>query len=327
MTFKLPRLSATFAIVDGQTWRATSVFSKFWDAAMAKIEGQFLVSGSGIVVSDGSQTAKVRSLVAGTGLNVTNGDGQSGNPSYALADTAVVPGTYGDATHVARPTVDQQGRITACANVAIAFPVTSVFGRTGAVVAQTGDYSASQISGLAAVATSGSASDLTTGTLPNGRLSSVPNSALANSSVTIAGHSVSLGGSQTLATIDLSDVTAPTLWTPSDQSGASLSFSSVDCFYQKIGGMYYVYGTLTFPATSNGNSIVIGGIPAVPNQQHAQVPSPVGANIGAGLTPIAEPIPNSTTFKIVSLSNDNTGITNAQLTSSHVRVMLIYPAS
>lgn len=38
--------------------------------------------------------------------------------------------------------------------------ITSVFGRTGAVVAHTGDYSASQITGLAAVATSGSYNDL-----------------------------------------------------------------------------------------------------------------------------------------------------------------------
>lgn len=38
--------------------------------------------------------------------------------------------------------------------------VTSVFGRTGAVVAATGDYTASQITGLATVATSGSYNDL-----------------------------------------------------------------------------------------------------------------------------------------------------------------------
>jgi fibronectin-binding autotransporter adhesin len=60
---------------------------------------------------------------------------------------------------------------------------------------------------LQAVAYSGSASDLTTGTLPNARLSAVPNSALANPSITIAGHHVSLGGSQNLAVADLTDGT------------------------------------------------------------------------------------------------------------------------
>lgn len=36
-----------------------------------------------------------------------------------LANTAVTPGTYGDATHVGRFTVDAKGRLTAASNVAI----------------------------------------------------------------------------------------------------------------------------------------------------------------------------------------------------------------
>jgi hypothetical protein len=44
------------------------------------------------------------------------------------------------------------------------------------------------------------ASNITSGTLNNARLSSIPNSALANSSVTINGATVSLGGSTTIPT-------------------------------------------------------------------------------------------------------------------------------
>jgi hypothetical protein len=51
------------------------------------------------------------------------------------------------------------------------------------------------------------ASNLASGTLPNARLSAVPNTALANSSITIAGHAVSLGGSQTLTTSDVGILT------------------------------------------------------------------------------------------------------------------------
>jgi len=36
-----------------------------------------------------------------------------------IADSAVIPGTYGDATHVAQFTVDQDGRLTAAANVVV----------------------------------------------------------------------------------------------------------------------------------------------------------------------------------------------------------------
>jgi hypothetical protein len=53
-------------------------------------------------------------------------------------------------------------------------------------------------------------------------------------------------------------------WTPSDVSGASLSFASVDCKYVKDADKVTVWGTLTFPATANGSSATIGGLPFAP---------------------------------------------------------------
>lgn len=54
-------------------------------------------------------------------------------------------GTYGNTVHSATITVNTTGHITAIGEVDIAFPVTSVFGRTGAVLAQAGDYTAAQV--------------------------------------------------------------------------------------------------------------------------------------------------------------------------------------
>lgn len=121
------------------------------DGTLVALAG--LDSSAGILVETGADTFTKRSLAAGTGLNISNPSGTAGNPSYSLADTAVSPATYGDSTHVGRLTIDQQGRITAASSVAISFPadaVPSVFGRTGAVVAASGDYSISQIGGLGA---------------------------------------------------------------------------------------------------------------------------------------------------------------------------------
>lgn len=49
-------------------------------------------------------------------------------PAIGLADTAVAPGPYGDATHIATFIVDQEGRLTAAANVAITPPSSTVPG-------------------------------------------------------------------------------------------------------------------------------------------------------------------------------------------------------
>lgn len=58
--------------------------------------------------------ATIPSLKAGTAIGLTT------SGTISLKDTAVTPGTYGDSTHVGQFTVDQQGRITAAANVATA---------------------------------------------------------------------------------------------------------------------------------------------------------------------------------------------------------------
>lgn len=52
------------------------------------------------------------------------------------------------------------------------------------------------------------ASNLTTGTIPNTRISALPNANLAHSSITIAGHTVALGGTQALANTDIGGTTA-----------------------------------------------------------------------------------------------------------------------
>jgi hypothetical protein len=62
---------------------------------------------------------------AGTVTDVTAGVGLDGGTitvsgTIDLADTAVTPATYGDDAHVAQVTIDQQGRITAASEVAIA---------------------------------------------------------------------------------------------------------------------------------------------------------------------------------------------------------------
>ncbi|WP_374078694.1 beta strand repeat-containing protein [Bdellovibrio bacteriovorus] len=96
---------------------------------------------------DGTKWAPaVDSNAGGTVTNIATGTGLSGGPitttgTISLANTAVSAGSYGSTTQVGTFTVDAQGRLTAASNAAIAFPVTSVATKTGAVVLDYSDIS------------------------------------------------------------------------------------------------------------------------------------------------------------------------------------------
>lgn len=52
-------------------------------------------------------------------------------------------------------------------------------------------------------------------------------------------------------------------WTPTDASGASLSLSNTsgNCFYTKIGRVVIACFRFTYPSTANGSFATIGGLP------------------------------------------------------------------
>lgn len=74
------------------------------------------------------QVLQVVPYSAGTAL-------QLANYSFSLKDTAVIPGTYGDAANVAKLTVDQQGRLTFAQAVPIQIAMSQVTG-LGTMAAQ-----------------------------------------------------------------------------------------------------------------------------------------------------------------------------------------------
>ncbi|QND83779.1 Phage tail fiber protein [Chromobacterium vaccinii] len=70
--------------------------------ALASLKG-----APGLYVNTGPGSAVVRTLAAGQGVTVSNGDGRAGNPTVALGNSGVVAGSYGVVT------VDAMGRVTA----------------------------------------------------------------------------------------------------------------------------------------------------------------------------------------------------------------------
>ena len=78
---------------------------------------------------------KVNTLTAGTGIGVTNG---AGSITPYIKDTVVTIGSYGSAAKVGTFTVNQQGQLTAAADISIAIDANQI---------TSGTISSSQISG------------------------------------------------------------------------------------------------------------------------------------------------------------------------------------
>lgn len=115
-------------------------------------------------------------------------------------------------------------------------------------------------------------------------------------------------------------------WTPTDQSGAALSLSSVNCKYTRIGNMVHAYGTFTMPATASGATLLIGGLPvAVANASYASVPSPITNTVGVN-GPVAKPVANSANFNIFKNST-GTNAVNSDFTASVITVNIMYPVT
>jgi len=116
--------------------------------------------------------------------------------------------------------------------------------------------------------------------------------------------------------------TGCTSWTPTDQSGAGLTFTNVNAQYCQYGNILFVYGSLTYPSTTNSSQASISLPVAVPNQTYAKMQ---GAIFGAGAVVFFVSIPNTSTG--LFYNGAQVATTNSGLSTKTISFMLIYPAS
>jgi hypothetical protein len=83
-------------------------------------------NSNGILVQTAADTFTSRSIAAGTGISVVDGNGVSGNPTVNIASTGVSAGSYGSASEVATFTVNAQGQLTAAGNTTISINAAQV---------------------------------------------------------------------------------------------------------------------------------------------------------------------------------------------------------
>lgn len=117
--------------------------------------------------------------------------------------------------------------------------------------------------------------------------------------------------------------TTPAPWTPTDASGAALSFSAVSGAFQTIGNLVHAYFSLTFPVTANGTATLIGGLPVLAaNNNYANTVGPIQNSVGLGMT-FGVLVKNTLTFQLWTSGH----LINSQFSAATISGILIYPAT
>ena len=142
----------------------------------------------------------------------------------------------------------------------------------------------------------------------------------------VSGQGIQFTNSSALTNSILNDYETGS-WTPTDQSGAGLTFSSTNGAYTKIGNIVTLFFNVTFPTTASTAQISIGGFPFTSS---SSVPNPSGGVItfmtSGYSSPIFFPMGGGAT-KVSLYTTAGSLVQNVNFSGAILRVQLTYQAS
>jgi hypothetical protein len=111
-------------------------------------------------------------------------------------------------------------------------------------------------------------------------------------------------------------------WTPTDASGAGLSLTVTAATYTKIGRMVYASLNITYPATANGSTLLVGGLPFV--SKNAGSVTIAYTNQGTAISGSTSPA-DDTFFALYKY--DGTILVNSDMSGKILRATVIYQSA
>jgi hypothetical protein len=112
------------------------------------------------------------------------------------------------------------------------------------------------------------------------------------------------------------------VWTPTDASGAGLSFTSTEGFYTKIGNVVYVSCSVTFPSTASVDSAKFGGLPFTVKDSNQNVSAASIAQTNALRSDNFTYVNNTT--QIAINTNGNADVTNVTYSTKFINISGFY---
>jgi hypothetical protein len=286
--------------------------------------------------ADGNIAVQPSSFVAGgVKLNVFN-DAGSANTALDISAQSIQFATAG----TERMRIDSSGNLLVGTTTASTKVTVNLSGANDGITLRTTNEGAI---GLLGMVNPGSNNDIQIGTLGNNNLRFFTNgtanermridssgnllvgitSARANAGDVQVSKGISFPATQSAQSDGntLDDYEEGT-WTPTDASGAGLTFSEASGFYTKIGRSVVVLGRVVYPSTANTSACSVGGLPfAVPNNTIYRSGANGYNNNGLSLYPIATINTSNCTFILHATGGS---ATNAQCTAMTINFTITY---